>query len=74
VPNLDVWRTPMPRAERMAGPTEKGSAPQSVTSRYPAVLAAGKPGYRLVNVILATFTGTIPVNVDTVVRGAQVRA
>jgi hypothetical protein len=35
------------------------------------VLPAGKPGYRLVNVILAAFTGTIPVNVDTVAHGAQ---
>jgi hypothetical protein len=33
---------------------------------------AGKPGYRVINVILAAFTGTIPVNVDTVAHGAQV--
>jgi hypothetical protein len=33
--------------------------------------AVGKPDYRLVNVILAAFTGTIPVNADTVLSGAQ---
>jgi hypothetical protein len=32
-----------------------------------------QPSKRLVHLILAAFTGTIPVNVDTVVHGAQVR-
>jgi hypothetical protein len=40
--------------------------------RCSPVLAAGEPGNRRVKIILATFTGTIPVNVDSVAHGAQV--
>jgi hypothetical protein len=58
----------VPRSGRPRGPRPPWSVAR-VLARPEADLGA-KP--KLLNVILAAFTGTIPVNVDTVVHGAQV--